>query len=71
MILFFPKDSENLNSLDIGLREIGAKRLLNGGRKCDGQTHKQTDIRTFRLIERIGPEGRFFENVRLVIMITD
>ena len=26
--------------------------------KCDGQT----DTRTFGLIERIGPEGRFFES---------
>ena len=40
---------------------MGAKRPLNGVRKCDGQTHTQTDIRTFRLIERIGPEGGFFE----------
>ena len=28
----------------------------------DRQTNKQTDIRTFRLIESIGPEGRCFEN---------
>ena len=28
----------------------------------DRQTDKQTYIRTFRLIKRIGPEGRFFEN---------
>ena len=40
---------------------MGAKRPLNGVRKCDGQTNRQTDIQTFRLIERIGPEGRFFE----------
>ena len=26
-------------------------------------TNTQTDIQTFRLIERIGPEGRFFENL--------
>ena len=28
--LLFPKDSENLKSLDIGLYELGAKRRLNG-----------------------------------------
>ena len=28
--LLFPKDSKNLKSLDIGLREVGAKRLVNG-----------------------------------------
>ena len=28
----------------------------------DKQTNKQTHILTFRLIERIGPEGQFFEN---------
>ena len=33
---------------------MGAKRLLNGV--------KQTYIRTLQLIERIGPEGRFFDN---------
>ena len=59
--IFFPKDSKYLKSLDIGLREAGAKRPLNGVRKCDEQTNKHTDIRTFGLIERIGPEGQFFE----------
>ena len=33
--LLFPKNSENLESLDIGLREVGAKRPLNGVRKTD------------------------------------
>ena len=33
-----PKDFEYLKSLDIGLREVGEKRPLNGVRKCDGQT---------------------------------
>ena len=56
--LLFPRDSENLNSLDIGLREMGAKRQLNRVRKCD----VHTNIRRSLLIERIGPEGRFFEN---------
>ena len=34
---------------------------LNGVRKSDGQTNKQTHPLTFRLIERIGPEVRFSE----------
>ena len=45
---------------------MGTRRPLNGVRKCDGQTNRQPDrqthIRTFQLIERIGPEGRFYEN---------
>ena len=40
--LIFPKESQNPNSLDIGIWEVGAKRLLNGVGKCDGQTHTQT-----------------------------
>ena len=60
---FSPKDSENLKSFDIGIWEVGTKRPLNGVRKCDGQTNKHTkNIQKFWLIERIGPEGRFFEN---------
>ena len=30
--LLFPRDSENLKTLDIGLREVGAKRPVNGVR---------------------------------------
>ena len=64
--LLFPKDSESLKILDIRLREVGAKRPLNGtskvNRQTEGQTDGQTDGRTFRLIESIGPEGRCFEN---------
>ena len=64
--LLFPKDSESLKILDIRLREVGAKRPLNGTSKVNRQTHrrthKHTDRRTFRLIESIGPEGRCFEN---------
>ena len=45
--LFFPKDSENLKSLDIGLWEVGAKRPLNEVRKCDWQTHKQKHTQTY------------------------
>ena len=51
--LLFPKNSEYLKSLGIGLREVGAKRPLNGVRKCDKQTNQQTDkymdILTFRM----------------------
>ena len=64
--LLFPKDSESLKLLDIRLREVGAKRPLNGtsrSEQTNRQTdHRQTDGRTFRLIESIGPEGRCFEN---------
>ena len=41
---------------------MGAKRRLNGTSKSE-QTHRQTDIWTFRLIESIGPEGQCFENL--------
>ena len=69
LYITFPQGFQKLKFLDIGLWEVVAKRPLNGVRKCDGQTstqtntqtNTQTDIRTFRLIERIGPEGRFFE----------
>ena len=40
-LLLFPKDFKNLKRLDIGLHEVGAKRQLNGVRKCYGQTDKQ------------------------------
>ena len=38
--LVFPNDSENITSLDIGLREVGAKRRLNGVNK--GKQRKKT-----------------------------
>ena len=60
--LLFPKDSESLKFLDIGLREVGAKRRLNGTSKVNRRTDGRTDRRTFRLIESIGTEGRCFEN---------
>ena len=124
---FFPKDSENLKSLDIGLQEVGVKRRLNGmawkklvkhffaaailhrlwpknsnlrplfshyfpprilkikkfahwtlgsgGKKIVKQsgkawrTNKQTHIWIFQLIERIGPEGQFFENIKYISSI--
>ena len=37
----FPKDFEYLKSLDIGLWKVGAKRPLNGVKKCGGQTDKR------------------------------
>ena len=40
--LLFPKDSKSLKTLDIGLWKVGTKIHLNGVRKCDGQTDKQT-----------------------------
>ena len=65
--LLFPKDSESLKILDIRLREVGAKRPLNGtskvNRRTDRRTNRQTDGRTNRLIESIGPKGRCFENI--------
>ena len=60
--LLFPKDSESLKILDIRLQKVGAKRPLNGTSKVNRHTNIQTDRRTFRLIESIGPEGRCFEN---------
>ena len=62
--LLFPKDSESLKILDIRLREVEAKRPLNGTSKVKThrQTDRQTDRRTNRLVESIGPEGRCFEN---------
>ena len=66
--LVFPKDSESLKIFDIQLREVGAKRPLNGtskvNRQTDTWTHGPTDRQTFRLIESIGPEGRCFENTQ-------
>ena len=66
--LLFSKDSKNLKSMDIGLREVVEKRRLNGTSKVNRRTDKQTDGRTFRLIESIGPEGRCFENKQNYIL---
>ena len=60
--LRFPKDSKNIKfekSLDIGPWEVGAKIPLNRAEKV-----WLKDIRTFWLIERMGPEDRFFEDNR-------
>ena len=59
--LLFPKDSESLKILYIRLRKVGGKRRLISTSKVNTHTDGQTDRRTFRLIESIGPEGRWFE----------
>ena len=46
--LLFSKDSESLKILDIKLREVGAKRRLNGTSKVNPQTNRQTDGQTDR-----------------------
>ena len=61
--LLFPKNSESLKIFDIPLREVGAKRPLNGtskvnrhtNRKTDRQTDRQTDISTYRKHRPRGP----------------
>ena len=48
--LVFPKDSENLKCLDIGLREVGSKRRLNGvnkGKKSVKNLFHRGDFRPF------------------------
>ena len=44
--LLFPKDYESLKILDIRLREVGAKRPLNGTSKVNRHTDGHTDRRT-------------------------
>ena len=57
--LIFPKDSESLKIFDILLREVEAKRPLNGtskvNRQTHGQTDRQTDISTYRKHRPRGP----------------
>ena len=57
--LLFPKDSESLKIFDIRLREVGAKRPLNGTSTVNGQTNRQTDrqtdISTYRKHRPRGP----------------
>ena len=53
--LLFPKKSENLKSLDIGLWKVGAKRPFNRREKVwqtNRQLYRQAYIRTFWLIEK-------------------
>ena len=57
-------------------KNIGHPTLGSGGKKTvkrylksehtDRHTDKHTHGRTFRLIESIGPEGRCFENLKLI-----
>ena len=56
--LLFPKDSKNLKKFEHWTLGSWGKKTV----KQSGQS--QTDIRTFRLIERIGQEGHFFEKNR-------
>ena len=60
MPLLFPKDSESLKILDIRLREVGAKRPLNGTSKVNRQTDRHTDTQTDRQPARqtCGQTGR-------------
>ena len=46
-LILFPKDSEYHNSLDIWLREVGAKRRLNVTLKSE-QTYRHMNILTHR-----------------------
>ena len=67
----FPKDSESLKILDIRLREVGAKCASKYTTRKGTDTHRdrqtdtQTDRRTLRLLDRIGPMGRFDEKYQL------
>ena len=53
---FSPKASENLKSLDIGLREVAAKRPVNGVRKTKSEkTHRHMNKSTYRKHRSRGP----------------
>ena len=58
-LLLFPKDSESVKILDIWLREVGAKRPLNGtskvNRQTDTHTHRYMDKSTYRKHRPKGP----------------
>ena len=45
--LFFPKDYKNPKSLDIGLQEVGVKRLFNGVNKLRKKSVKKVFQRQF------------------------
>ena len=64
--LLFPNDFEYLKILDIQLREVGAKRWLNGtskvNRHMDGQTDKQTDGQTFHLYHLAQRADAFYKS---------
>ena len=69
-LLLFPNDSESLKIFDIRLREMGAKRPLNGTLKVNGQTnrqtHRQTDISTYR---KHRPRGPMLRNINKGIVL--
>jgi hypothetical protein len=44
--LRFPKDSDSLTILDSRVREVGAKRRLNGTAQVDRRKHGQTQGQT-------------------------
>ena len=48
---------------------MGAKRPLNGTSKVNTRTNRQTDGRTNRLIESIGPKGRCFESIEVLMIL--
>ena len=52
--LLFPKDSEYLKSLDIGIQKVGAKSLFNKEEKM-WRTDKNTGISTYRKNQPRGP----------------
>ena len=64
--LLFPKDSENLKSLDIGLWEVGAKRRLNKVNKWRRKNHKNLFLpRQFHTLYE-----KKFSNMRPLLSIT-
>ena len=52
---FPPKHSESLKVLDIGLREVWAKRCLNGSSKVNTHTDKHMGKLTYRKHQTRGP----------------
>ena len=62
--IIFPKDSESLKLLDIQLREVEAKRRLNGTSKVNKHTNRQTDTQTdISTYRKHPPDGRCFEKL--------
>ena len=66
---FFPQGlwkSEKFGYLRVG---SGSKKTIKRSEKV-WRTNRQTDKRVFWLIERIGPEGRFFEKIFVLSQTT-
>ena len=63
LFITFPKEFRTSKKFGNWTLGSSGKNILKlkGVRKCDGQTDKK-NIQAFKLIERIGPEGRCFEN---------